>query len=171
MSTAVTITLGLDSAPLQCAFQELAARFESLYRSELLDEQLRRHLGDLGAGIGVEKMFKTVTVPASGAYGLALQLQPSDELLSLIATLRALERKGDVVHEDKASTATPPWYQECTAETCAKLIKRAPYTREPKEYDCYCGAVAFFEGTIPLQCANRPRAEAWLKNHAEGAQP
>jgi hypothetical protein len=171
MSDAVTITLALDSAPLQRAFQELAARVESLYRSQLLDEKLSGQLRDLGAGVGVEKMFKTVTVPASGAYGLALQLQPSDELLGLIATLGALQGNADVVHEDKASTAAPSWHQDCTADTCAKLIKRAPYQRQPREYDCACGAIAFFDGSIPPWCANRPRAEDWLKKHIEGGQP
>lgn len=151
MSEAVTITLALDSAPLQRAFQELAARVESLYRSQLLDEKLSGQLRDLGAGVGVEKMFKTVTVPASGAYGLALQLQPSDELMGLIAELAIKQLKG-----------RERLLEECSDTGCAAAVLRLPFEMNARTHLCACGAAFLKQGVLPPACKSPARAQAWL---------
>ncbi len=92
------------SESIKATFADLALLLDTLARDGRLEESLNCKLRDLRNGVGVNKLWKIVTVPASGTDRLALEVQPSDELLSLIATLRALQGDGDVVHDDKATT-------------------------------------------------------------------
>ncbi|MFN5191303.1 MAG: hypothetical protein ACK5DL_09230 [Burkholderiales bacterium] len=99
-----SITAQIETALIRGTLAELAWRFESLNRLQLLNEKQLRVFEDLSAGRGVEKLVKIVTVPASGTNGLTFQIEASDELLELVATLRALESDARSLYPAKATT-------------------------------------------------------------------
>ncbi|MFO0157907.1 MAG: hypothetical protein ACK51V_02580 [bacterium] len=99
-----SITAQIETALIRGTLAELAWRFESLNRLQLLNEKQLRVFEDLSAGLGVEKLVNIVTVPASGKNPLTFHLEASQELLEFVATLRALESDARSLYPAKATT-------------------------------------------------------------------
>ena len=99
-----SITAQIETALIRGTLAELAWRFESLNRLQLLNEEQLRVFEDLSAGLGVEKLVNIVTVPASGTNPLTFHLEASQELLEFVATLRALESDARSLYPAKATT-------------------------------------------------------------------